>query len=180
MDGHRLRNVDRLVSLDSSPVHRCKLISARSLKNNFLGLDYANKTITFVDNGKGKFSCSTMENTTLAVNRALLNPDISKNKCLFISDFATSQSELVEMIENISDEKWTIKKTDSKAAIEENQKKVAEGDHFAVYKLIEIGFVSGRYGGWLEYKEDIMNEKLGLTKNVKEDVVRNALEKMKI
>ncbi|KAK5173792.1 uncharacterized protein LTR77_002473 [Saxophila tyrrhenica] len=150
-----------------------------SLKNNFLGLNYATKTITMADEGKGKFSTSTMENTYLAVNRCLLNPEMTKNTVVYISDFVTTQADLVAAIERIRGEKWNVEQFDSYKAIEENKKKVEAGDHLAVYKLIEIGFVTGRYGGWLEEKEKIWNQDLGLPKQEFEDVVRKGLEKMK-
>ena len=154
-------------------------LMARSLKNNFLGLNYATKTMTMADEGKGKFSCSTMENTSLAVNRSLLHPEKTKNTVVYISDFATTQSDLVAAIQRISGEEWTIKKVDSHKAIEENKQKVADGDVFAIYKLIELGFVTGRYGAWLEEKEKIWNETLDLPKEDFEDVVKRGLGKMK-
>lgn len=135
--------------------------------------------MTMADNGKGKFSTSTMANTGLALNRALLTPELSKNKAIYISDFAMSQGELVAMIEKVSGEKWTIQFVDSEKAIAEAKKRVEEGEHMAVYKLIEFGFVTGRYGGWLEKDEELWNETLKLPKVDAEDVVRDALAKMK-
>ena len=145
-----------------------------------MGLDYPNRTMTFADNGKGKTSTSTMANTALAVNRALLNPHLTANQCVYISDFATSQSELIDMIEKVSGERWTVNREDSERALVEAKARVEAGDLFAVYKLIELGFVTGRYGGWLEEKEEIWNERLGLPKANLEGVVRDALEKMQV
>ncbi len=108
-----------------------------------------------------------------------INPDKTKNVVVYISDFATTQVELVEAIERISGEKWTLKTIESYNAIEENKKQVAEGDHFAVYRLVSLGAVTGRYGGWLEEKEKIWNEELGLPKEEFEDVVTRGLERMK-
>ena len=150
-----------------------------SLKNNFLGLDYANKTITFADAGKGKFSTSTMSNTALALNQSLLNPQLTANKVVYISDFATSQSELVATIEKVSGMSWTRKSIDSIAATEDYNRKVDEGDIMSIYKLVELGFVGGGYGAWLEENERLWNEQLRLPKARIEEVVKNSLEKMK-
>lgn len=147
---------------------------------NFLGLDFTTQTATLADDGRGKISASTMENTALALNRSLLNPEATKNSVVYISDFATTQRELVAAIERISGEKWTINKVDSYKAIEEYKTQVAEGDHFAVYRLIELGATTGRYGGWFEEKEKIWNEELGIPKQEFEDVVRKGLEKLKV
>ncbi|KAK5724183.1 hypothetical protein LTR17_013565 [Elasticomyces elasticus] len=144
----------------------------------FLGLDYANRTISFYDDGRGKFSTSTLANTALALNRSLLAPEKTKNRRIFISDFALSQEELVQIIERVSGEKWTVKTVDSKARYAEASKKVAEGDPYAVYTQIEIGFATGKYSGHFEEKEELFNDVLGLPKQDKEEVIRNALKSM--
>jgi hypothetical protein len=150
------------------------------LKNSSFGLDYANKTITITDSGEGKFGTSTMANTALALNRSLLSPELTANQVVYISDFAITQSELVAMIEKVSGASWTRKQVDSAVAIEEYQHKLAGGDHMAIYKLIEFGFVTGRYGTWLEESEKLWNDRLGLPKTNIEDVVRDAVEKMRL
>ncbi|KAK3650987.1 hypothetical protein LTR56_006038 [Elasticomyces elasticus] len=149
-----------------------------AFKNSFLGLDYANRTISFYDDGRGKFSTSTLANTALALNRSLLAPEKAKNRRIFISDFALSQEELVQIIERVSGDKWTVKTVDSKARYTEASKKVAEGDPYAVYTQIEIGFATGKYGGHFEEKEELFNDVLGLPKQDKEEVVRAALKSM--
>lgn len=83
------------------------------------------------------------------------------------------------MIEKVSGEPWTRKQIGSQAAIEEYKKKFADGASFAVYKLIELGFVTGRFGGWLEQNEKIWNDQLDLPKQNFEEVVKDALGKIK-
>ena len=150
----------------------------RSLQNSFLGLDYATRNIIFADAGTGKFSTSTMSNTALALNRCLLNPELTKNQVVYISDFATSQVQLVAALERVGGQEWMRESVDSGQAAEEYQKRYQEGEHAAVYKLIELGFVTGRYGGHLENEEKIWNEVLGLPAAELDEVVRVALEAM--
>ncbi|KAK3117409.1 hypothetical protein LTR53_001248 [Teratosphaeriaceae sp. CCFEE 6253] len=147
-----------------------------ALQNSFLGLDYANRTVTLYDDGNSKFSTSTMANTALALNRSLLQPEKSKNQAVYISDFATTQAELVDAFEKISGEPWTRQLVHYQTALDEANEKLKAGDPYAVYKQIEIGFASGRYGAWLEEKEKIWNEDLGLPKQDKDDVLRKALK----
>jgi len=116
-----------------------------------------------------------MANTSLALVRSLLNPALTRNTTVFISDFATSQADLVAAFEKVSGEKWTIKTQNSAEVYEEASRKVEAGDPYAVYKQIEIGFTSGKHGAWLEEKERIWNEELGLPAQEKEEVVRRAL-----
>lgn len=148
------------------------------MKHSFLGLDYANRTIAFADDGTGKFSTSTMSNTALALNRSLLDPELTKNQVVYISDFATMQAEMVAAFERVGGETWKKTSYDSAKAIQEYQAKDAAGDGYAVYKLIEIGFVTGRYGGWLEEKEKIWNDILGLPPAELDEVVKHALAAM--
>jgi hypothetical protein len=82
------------------------------------------------------------------------------------------------MTEKVSELSWARRQVDSAAAIEEYRKMLTDGDHMAVYKLIEVGFVTGRYGGWFEESEKLWNDHLGLPKAENEDVVRDAVEKM--
>lgn len=119
-----------------------------------------------------------MSNTALALNRCLLNPELTKNQVVYISDFAVSQAELVAALERVGGGEWRKKSYDPSRKIEEFQAKYAAGDHLAVYKLIEIGFVSGQYGGWLEENETLWNQKLDLPPAELDDVVKHALDSM--
>jgi nucleoside-diphosphate-sugar epimerase len=147
-----------------------------SIKSDFLGLDAKNKHITYIDDGNSYFSASTMENTARTLNHALLKPAESNNKAIFISNFAVSQREIVAAIERISGEKWTFSSVDSAQMIPEYQKRFAEGDIMAVYKLIEIGFVSGKFSGYFE-KEGypLANKSLGLPDATLDEVVTAGL-----
>ena len=120
-----------------------------------------------------------MSNTAIALNQSLLNPQLTANKVLYISDFATSQSELIATIEKVSGVSWTRKSIDSIAATEEDKRKVDEDDIMSIYKLVELGFVGSGYGAWLEENERLWNEQLGLPKAQIEEVVTSALEKIK-
>lgn len=119
-----------------------------------------------------------MSNTALALSRSLLNPELTKNQAVFISDFATSQAEIKTSLERVTGDEWTIKSYDSLQAVEEYQTRYAAGDHAAVYKLIELGLVTGRYGGWLEENEMLWNDVLDLPPAELDEVVRHALESM--
>ncbi|KAL4863284.1 hypothetical protein BDV12DRAFT_189792 [Aspergillus spectabilis] len=86
-------------------------------------------------------------NTALALNRILLNPSLSANQIVFLSDFATTQEQLA----------WD------------------NGDAFAGYGLINIGFTKGTYSGHFEPAKKIWNKDLGLPGKELEGVVREAL-----
>jgi hypothetical protein len=158
----------------------CGMWITWSMEHNFLGLRVPERKVIFYDDGKGLFSCTTLENTALALTQVLLKPEETENKLLCISDFATSQAELLKTMERLSGEKWTSEAMASENAIRGAKERYEKGDLSAVYTLIEIGFTTGRYGGHLEEDGALQNEFLGLPKRALDDVVREGLELMKL
>lgn len=74
----------------------------------------------------------------------------------------------------MSGEKWTTETVSSEAVIKDAKERLAEGDVFAVYKL--IGFVTGAYGGYLDADGPLDNELLGLLPRTLDEVVKGSLE----
>ncbi|RAH47335.1 aromatic alcohol reductase [Aspergillus brunneoviolaceus CBS 621.78] len=153
----------------------CGMWIGWSLRNNFLGLDYSNRTMTLTDDGTGKFSTTTLDNTALTLNRILLNPSSTANQIVFTSDFATSQKELVETIERLTGEQWQRKSINTKELIPTLKAAWEQGDAFAGYGLINIGFTQGEYSGHFEPVQPVRNKELGLPEKHLEEVVKEAL-----
>ena len=70
------------------------------MHHSFLGLHVADRKMVIWDDGKGKFSCTTLENTALALRNVLLKPTETADRLVRVSDFAVSQVELLEAIES--------------------------------------------------------------------------------
>ncbi|RHZ49498.1 aromatic alcohol reductase [Aspergillus thermomutatus] len=151
------------------------LIVPRSPRNSFPGLHYPSRIITFTDDGEGSFSTTTLDNTALALNRVLLNPSTTANQIIFTSDFATTQKELVETIERLTGEKWERKSISTNEAIPALKKRWENGEAYAGYGLINIGFTKGTYSGHFEPVGQVRNKELGLLKKNLEQVVKEAL-----
>jgi nucleoside-diphosphate-sugar epimerase len=147
----------------------------RSLRHNFLGLNYPSRSITFTDNGEGYFSTTTLDNTALALNRVLLNPSTTANQIVFTSDFATTQKELVQTIERLTGEKWERKSISTEEAIPALKKAWENGEALAGYGLINIGFTKGTYSGHFEPIRHLRNKELGLPEKDLDQVVKEAL-----
>ncbi|EJT74872.1 hypothetical protein GGTG_08710 [Gaeumannomyces tritici R3-111a-1] len=152
-----------------------------SLAHEFLGLHLKERRAVLWDDGEGLCSCTTEENTALALVRALSEfPEETRNQNVLLSDFAVSQRQMVAELERqTGGEPWKVEKLDSVKFIEEQQKLVEGGNVGATFALIETGFLTGRYGGHLELEGDIFNEKLGLKKHTLEDVIASALKALK-
>ncbi|KAJ0415030.1 NAD(P)-binding protein [Aspergillus carlsbadensis] len=153
----------------------CGMWIGWSLRNNFLGLDYANRTITLTNSGTGPFSTTTLANTALALNRILLSPASSANQIVFLSDFATTQEELVQTIERLTGEQWTRKSINTAEAIPALKEAFSKGETLAGYGLINIGFTEGSFSGHFEPVNKVRNAELGLPRKELEEVVREAL-----
>ncbi|KAL4784116.1 hypothetical protein BJX76DRAFT_328069 [Aspergillus varians] len=156
----------------------CGMWIGWSLRNNFLGLNYANRTITLTDDGQGHFSTTTLANTALALNRILLNPSTTANQIVFVSDFATTQVELVGAIERVTGEKWQRESVNTAETIPALQEGWNKGDGGAGYGLINIGFTKGTYTGHFEPLYPLRNKELGLTEKDLEGVVKEALREV--
>jgi nucleoside-diphosphate-sugar epimerase len=148
-----------------------------SATHEFLGMHIAEKKFVLWDDGEGLFSTTTEENTALAVVNALTKKwEETKNKVVWLSDFAVSQKKLLEAVERYTGEKFKTELIDSESFTREKQSAAAAGDGGATYSLIETGFVTGKYGGYLEKEGEIMNELLGLPKRSLDEVVKAAVE----
>ncbi|KAM0472447.1 hypothetical protein ACHAP7_008600 [Fusarium lateritium] len=147
-----------------------------STLHDFLGMHIKEKMFVLWDDGNGWFSTTTEDNTTLAMVNALSKKwEETKNKVIWLSDFAVTQNMLLETIVRVGGQEFAVEKVDSYQLIKEKQAAVAAGDPYAIYPLIETGFVTGRFGGHLEKEGTIMNDILGLPKKDWDSVVREAL-----
>lgn len=147
-----------------------------SMANDFLGMHLRERRFVFWDDGEGLFSCTTEENTALGLVNALVRePEATRNRNVFVSDFAISQRQLLAEIERQMGERWVTEKVDSYALIEEKQAAEAGGDQAASFALIETAFVTGRFGGHLEEHGEVWNRKLGLPEKSLAEVVSAAL-----
>jgi nucleoside-diphosphate-sugar epimerase len=152
---------------------------AWSIPHNFMGFDVPGNKFEVLDDGEGRVSCSTEENTALAVVRALTTKtEETKNRNLFLQDFSVSQIELVAEVERQTGVKFEVRRVDSKKLAEEKRAEVKAGNKWAEFALVNIGFMTGRYGGFLEKEGEIMNEKLGLKKATLAEEVADGLARL--
>ncbi|KAI0508472.1 NmrA-like family protein [Xylaria bambusicola] len=148
------------------------------MAHDFVGMHVRERRFVFWDDGEGLFSCTTEENTAAGLVSALKVPEETKNKNLFLSDFAINQRQLFDAIERIQGIKYQIETIDSEKLIAEKKEAEKQGDGSATMALIETGFVTGKFGGHLEKEGVIMNQKLGLPERILDEVVADALKSL--
>lgn len=146
------------------------------IAHEFLGVHVAERRFVFWDDGEGLFSCTTEENTAAGVVQALKNPDATRNRDVFLSDFSISQKQLLESLERIHGVKYATETVDSKAYIKERQAAEAAGDKIAVYNLVEVAIATGQYGIHFEKEGEVWNERLGLPKQTLDGVIEEGLK----
>ncbi|KAI1324738.1 NAD(P)-binding protein [Xylariaceae sp. FL0255] len=150
-----------------------------AVENGFMGWHFHDKKFVLWDDGTGYFSCTTVPNTAKALVQALKMRQETKNRNIFLSDFATTQKQLLDAIERIEGVRYAVESINSDKLIAEKQDEVRRGIESAasIYPLIEGGFATGKYGGHFEEEPGavIMNERLGLPKKSLDDVVAESL-----
>lgn len=157
----------------------CGMWVAWAIPHGFMGLDLAGKRFEMLDGGEGRVSCTTEGNTAVAVVRALTtHVEETRNRNVFLQDFSVSQRELLEEVERQTGEKFEVTELDSRKLAEEKKKEFEGGDVYAQYPLINIGFMTGRYGGWFEKEGEVMSGVLGLKPGTLEEEVREGLARL--
>ncbi|KAH7313883.1 hypothetical protein B0I35DRAFT_436050 [Stachybotrys elegans] len=173
----RLREKDGLEWMSIA----CGMWLKWSANHDFLGMHLKEKRFVIWDDGEGWFSCTTEENTALGLINALTKRwEETKNQIVWLSDFALTQNMLLAALERIGGEKLQIERVITSDLIKEKQAAVAQGDVLATYALIETGFVSGKFGGHLEKEGKIMNELLELPPKSVDEVIKDALESVRV
>jgi uncharacterized protein YbjT (DUF2867 family) len=151
-----------------------------SMARDFLGMHARERRFVLWDDGDGVFSCTTEENTAAGLVAALKRRGETRNTNVFLSDFAVSQRQLLESLERVQGVKYATEAIDSLALTREKQDAASRGDTKAVFDVIETGFVTGRYGGFLEKEGEIWNARLGLPKKTLDEVVEAALRALNL
>ena len=138
----------------------------------FMGFDQQAHKATIFGSGNDKWSSTTLASIGLAVKNALLLPDATANKYLYINSFTISQNEVLAAFEKATGQKWAVEHVDPEAMKEEGLEKEARGDITGAMSLVRyINCVEGHGGNYAEYRETA-NGLLGLP----EEMLQGAVE----
>lgn len=144
---------------------------------NFLFIDVKGRKATIYDSGRNRFAVTTSTNTGLAVARALLNPDLTANKQVYLTDFTSNSIDIVQSLEKQTGERWTLEKRESEPEIKALRAAFDGGDVGSTFKILAITFVADVDVGYdFEREQQIWNSRLGLPTVTLDEVVREAIE----
>ncbi|KAH8878732.1 NmrA-like family protein [Thozetella sp. PMI_491] len=157
----------------------CGMWVSWSLPHNFMGADVRGGRFEILDDGEGLVSATTEANTALAIVRSLtVAQELTKNRNVLLQDFVVSQNQLLAEIESQTGKKLEVTRADSRKLAEQKQAEYKAGNVVAQYALINIAFMTGRYGGHLEKEGEILNEQLGLPKATLAEEVAEGLRRL--
>lgn len=138
------------------------------------GFDIKSKTVTLIDGGTAVFTATTLPTIAKATLAILEQADETKNQYVFISSFHISQNDILDVVNKLDGEKWTVKHTTSEDLIAQGNKRIAEGDMMGATDLVGGGALGKQALGdsrpW-----GLWDEKLGLQKDDLEKAVRDVL-----
>ncbi|KAE8391573.1 isoflavone reductase family protein [Aspergillus alliaceus] len=131
---------------------------------NILGYDVKTKRATILDYGKNRWSMTTLSTIGLAVKKAILLPEKSSNKYLFIESFNTSQNDILSSLEYSTGAKWETTYHDAEEEKRLALEKISKGNYSGISALMRyMTCAKGHGGDYMDYEES-SNELLSLPK----------------
>lgn len=141
----------------------------------FLHIHLADRKAEKLDDGEAQWSATTLSRIGEATARILQKPDSTKNRMLYVQSFLVTQNAVIAAYEKATGCKWTIVQHESKAYLEEEKRKAAEGDLEAVENLVWlVGTVDADWTG----KKDFAMKELGLSDENLERVVMKTVQRL--
>ncbi|KAJ6184420.1 hypothetical protein N7519_005721 [Penicillium mononematosum] len=141
---------------------------------DFFGFDLSSKTVTLIDGGTSVFTATSLSTIGKALIAMLDHADETKNQYVFVSSFNVSQKDILDVVEKVDGQKWTVKHDTSEKVIAEGKRRLAAGDFAGIIDLTRGGAFgkqalgdSRPYGLW--------DDKLGLPREDIEQAVKDVL-----
>jgi len=136
-----------------------------------MGFDLKEHKATIFNHGNDAWSTSTLATIGLAVKNAMLIPEKTANKYLFIDSFTVSQIQVLASLEKATGKKWEVTHVDAEEEKKMGMEKMSKGDLSGAMSLIRyINCVEGHGGNFIQYEESA-KELLSLPKQTLDDVV---------
>ena len=149
----------------------------RGITSGFMGFDVKNQKASLFNGGRDTWSTATLSTIGLAVKNALLLPNETANKYLYIESLTVSQSEVVASLEKAMGKPWEREQVDAEEMKRTGLEKMSKGDHSGVVSLIRyVNCVHGHGGNYAEDR-GTANGVLGLPKATLDEEVRKLVSK---
>lgn len=141
------------------------------MKFGILGFDLKERKATILNDGNDMWSTTILTTVGLAVKNAMLIPEKTANKYMFIDSFTVSQNQVLASLEKATGEKWEVTHVDAEEEKKAGLEKMAKGDFSGALALIRyVNCVDGHGGNYM-LSEEGANELLSLPKQNLDEVV---------
>ncbi len=141
-----------------------------------MGFDMENHKATIFNQGNDTWSTSTLTTIGLAVKNAMLIPEKTTNKHMYIDSFTVSQNQVLASFEKATGKKWDVTHIDAEEQKKIGSEKMAKGDFSGAMLLIRyINCVDGHGGNYINYVESA-DELLSLPKQTLDKALAEVLE----
>ena len=142
-----------------------------------MGFDVKNQKASLFNGGGDTWSTATLSTIGLAVKNALLLPNETANKYLYIESLTVSQIEVVASLEKAMGKPWKREQVDAEEMKRSGLEKMSKGDHSGVVPLIQyVNCVHGHGGNYAEDR-GTANGVLGLPKATLDEEVRKLVSR---
>ena len=146
------------------------------MKSGFMGFNMAEHQALIFNEGNDTWSTTRLASIGLAVKNAMLIPDQTANRYLFIDSFTVSQNQVLAAFEKATADKWDVTRVDAEEQRKIGMDKMAQGDFSGAMSLIRyINCVDGHGGNYALY-EETANELLSLPKQTLDEVIEDILK----
>ncbi|MCJ1379505.1 hypothetical protein MMC17_002606 [Xylographa soralifera] len=142
-----------------------------AMKVGFMGFDLTSHKATIFDDGTTKWATGTLAQIGLGVKNAMLAPEKTANRYVYVSSFVISQNDILASLEKATGQKWDVTHVDG-----EEVKRAALARDFDMSVVMDLirymHFVDGYGGNYVEAGKG-SNELLSLkTENLDETIAR--------
>lgn len=118
-----------------------QVLLQRCLTADF-GFDLKARTATLFDDGNTPFVVSKLSTIAAFVVGVLRNPDRARNRYLYVRSAITTQRSILEALEDITKEKWTVKYVKAEDKKQQGLSRIEAGDFMGNLDLIEAAIVT--------------------------------------
>lgn len=158
------------------------------------GFDFADRKVTFFDDGTTPVSFSTWPQVGRAVAAILSLPvkaegankdaclEAIRNKVVYVSSFTVSQKDMLESVQRVTKTKpedWTISKEPSQQRFDEGEAQFKNGDFHGMIKMMSTRIFFKDGCGDFEHNKGTLNAMLGLPKEGIDEYTAIAIERSK-
>lgn len=146
------------------------------MKLGYACYDLKQHKATILNDGNSMWSTTTMSTAALAVKNAMLVPEKTANKTLYIDSFTVSQNQVLASVEKATGKKWGVTHVNAEEQKKTGQEKMAEGDPSGFPLLIQyVNYVEG-YGGNYAQTRETANDLLRLPKESLDEIVADLVK----